>query len=90
MKEQHRVYTISSVCGETALSITGLFAIIIIIIIIIIIGALFCISVYSGFKCFPSPLDTTAITVLPHNFRNSSLVTCYLPQLSVRSMRLGC
>jgi hypothetical protein len=36
------------------------------------------ISVYTGLKCCPSPLDTIRIPVLPRNFRNSSLfiVTC--------------
>jgi hypothetical protein len=39
------------------------------------LDALFLISVYSGLKCCPSLLDTTAIRVPSRNVRNSSLFT---------------
>jgi hypothetical protein len=39
------------------------------------LGALCFISIYSGSKCCPSPLDITSNRVFPCNFRNSSLFT---------------
>jgi hypothetical protein len=38
-------------------------------------GALIFISIYSGLKCCPSPLDATGNRVLLRNFRNTSLFT---------------
>jgi hypothetical protein len=58
----------------------------------IYVDTVFCISVYSGSKCCPSPLDIPAIPGVPRHSRSSSLftATCYNSPPAIHVVAANC